>query len=197
MATKTLSTIREIARQFLKDEFQADVDPDFADDELDLHINECLVDISEVRPYEYRETVESDGTKEVDISEIEDLLEVEKAEYPTGNDPPDYRDVSVFGTTLRINIDATPTSGDDIYLYCHKVHQLTEDTSTLNPALENVLIKGVVAKAAQAWCNKMRSQIVPATYRWHHDWANTQFAIYQRDLQGITRPKVWEFYPRN
>jgi len=192
---KTLSAIRGTARQFLRDEYTGN-DYEFADDELDLHINEVLVEISQERPYEVRETVVSDGTKEVDISAITDLLEAEKAECPTGSDPPDFRDVSVFGNTLRINVATAPTSGDDVYLYCHKVHSLTESASTLNPALEKVLAEGVVAKAAQAWLNKMRTQIVPASVRWYQNWADKQFLIYQNSLNGLTRPQSWEFYPR-
>lgn len=193
---KALSAIRAICRQFLRDEFQTSGEIDFQNDELDLHIQEILVEISQRKPYEVKETIVSTGSKEIDISDIENLLEVEKAEYPTGNDPPDYRDVSVFGDTLRINIDATPTLGENIYLYCHKVHQLTEIASTLSADLEKVLVEGVVAKAALAWCNKMRSQIVPQSYRWHQNWANNQFIIYQNSLRGLPRPEVWEFYPR-
>jgi len=189
MNQKNRSAIQATARQLLRDEFQ---DYDFAPDELDIHINEVLVEISQHRPYEVKETVESDGTKEVDISEIEDLLEVGKVEYPTGSDPPSFEKFSIFGDTLRIE-DTTPTSGKDVYLYCHKVHQLTESVSTLSPDLEKVLIEGVVAKAAMAWLNKMRNQIVPSTVRWYHDWATQQFAIYQMSLNRITRPKVWEF----
>ena len=189
-------TIRTIIRQMLRDELQESVDAEFAEDELDLHINEVLVEISQRRPYEVRETVLSVGSKEVSISSITNLLDVEKAEYPTGSDPPDYRDVSVFGDTLRIEIDSVPASGQNIYLYCHKVHQLTESSSTLKPDLEKVLVEGVVAKAALAWLSKMRSQIVPSTMRWYHDWAREHFAIYQNGLNSITRRKVWEFYPR-
>jgi len=57
MATKTLSAIREIARQFLKGEFVAGTEYDFMPDELDLHIGEVLVELSQKRPYEVRETL--------------------------------------------------------------------------------------------------------------------------------------------
>ena len=194
---KNLSAIRATVRQLLRDEIQASTDTDFARDELDIHINKVRVEISQRRPYEVKETVVSTGSKELDISSITDLLEVEKAEYPTGRDPPDYRDVSVFGTTLRLNIDTTPISGQNVYLYCHKVHSLTESSSTLSLDLEKVLVDGVVAYAALAWCNKMRSDIVPASNKWFHDWANNQFIIYQNSLRGITKPRVWEFYPRD
>jgi hypothetical protein len=191
MSKKTFSAIRETVRQLLRDEFSEE-ETEFADDELDIHINECLVEISQRRPYEVKETVESDGTKEVDISEIENLLEVEKVEYPTGSDPPSFQKFSVFGDTLRIE-DTTPTSGEDIYLYCHKVHQVTESASTLKPDLEKVLVEGVVAKAAMAFLNKMRDQIVPASFRLYQGWATQQFVIYQNSLNSITRPKVWDF----
>ena len=196
--SKTLSAIRSTVRQMLRDEFKA-AGTDFAKDELDLHINECLVEISQHRPYEVKETIVSTGSRELDISSIEDLIgeKVEKAEYPTGNDPPDYRDVSVFGSTLRLNIATAPTSGANVYLYCHKVHSLTESASTLSPDLEKVLVDGVVAYAAQAWCaGKMRKDIVPASSKWHQNWADKQYIIYQNSLRGITKPRVWEFYPR-
>jgi len=162
MARKTLSAIRSTVRQMLRDEFNSLTEYDFPDDELDIHISEAIVEVSQKRPYEVRETVVSDGTKEIDISTIEDLLEIEKAEYPVGNDPPSYRDVSIFGNIARINIDSTPTAGQNIYLYCYKVHQLTETSTTLNAELEKVLIEGVVAKAALAWVNQIRVQIVTA-----------------------------------
>jgi len=193
---KTFSAIRHIARQLLRDEFET-AGTDFANDELDIHINEVLVEVSQKNPRIVKETVESDGTRELDISAIEGLLEVEKAEYPTGNDPPDYRDVSVYGDTARLNIATAPTSGDDVYLYCHKVHSLTESSSTLSPDLEKVLVEGVVAKAALAYLNKMRSQITPQTYRLYHNWAKDQFLIYQNSLQGIARSRAWKFYPRD
>jgi len=196
--SKTFSAIRHTARQFLRDEFKP-AGTDFANDELDLHIDEVLVEISEKRPRIVRETVVSSGTREEDITSIEDLIgeKVEKAEYPVGNNPPDYRDVSfVDDDTVLINIETAPTLGANVYLYCHKVHQLTESSSTLSPDLERVLVEGVVAKAALAWCNQMRSQIVPASSRWSQNWANNQYLIYQNSLRGITRPRVWEFYPR-
>lgn len=267
MAAKNRSSIRATARQMLRDEIPDSADTDFAVDELDLDINECLVEVSQRRPYEVRETLticnrsgsatattanhlidttsahfvagdvgktvynstdkttakvtaytsasditldtdivvsgESytlyhlDGTsgKDLSIASITDLIEVEKAEYRTRQSPRDFRNVTVFGDVLTLDIDFTPTDGDEVFLYCHKVHSLTESASTLNPDLEKVLVEGVVAKASLAWCaEKLRNDIVPASVRSHHTWANNQFLIYQNSLNSITRPRVWEFY---
>lgn len=166
MATKTLSAIRTTVRQFLRDEFESAEDYDFPDDEIDLHIAECLVEISDRRPYEVKETLTTtDGSKELDISSIEDFLGLEgehEIEYPTGSEPPNYHNASIFGNTLRMIIDALPGADEDVYLYCHKVHQLTEDLSTLSPQLEKVLVDGAVAKVALGWINQVRVQVKAA-----------------------------------
>lgn len=187
--------IRGIVRQILRDEFKTSGN-DFDNDELDIYIRKALKEISKVCPYKYRETVVSDGTIEIDLSDIEGLIgdKVEKVEYPTGNNPPDYiHKFSIFGNTLTLQTGEAPTSGENIYLYCNKAHQLTGSTSTLTDDLESVLVDGAVAKAAMAWLNKMRDQIVPASSRWYHDWAAQHFAIYQAGLDSITENKAWEF----
>ena len=194
---KDRDAIKAIARQLLNDDIPSSGQaPDIKPDVLDTHVDQALTEVSQTCPYEYRQTVVSDGTSEIDLSSIEGLIgeKVEKVEYPTGNQPPDYiHDFSIFGSTLRLNIDTAPTSGQNIYLYCHKVHQLTKATSTLTAELERVLILGTVAYAALAWLNQMRAQIVPASRRWYHDWANNHYVIYQKGLQGITPTKAWEF----
>ena len=190
---KPFSAIREIARQQLRDEFQGDADQEFADDELDLHINKVLVEISNKRPYEVKETVESDGTREIALDTIKDLTgdKVIRVEYPTGNYPPSELKFSIFGNTLTL--ESKPTSGEYIYLYCHKVHQVTESASTLSPDLEEVLIEGVVASAGTAFLNNTRKQIVPSSMRLYQAWVDRQSINYQISLNQITRPKAWEF----
>lgn len=153
------AAIRAVARQKLRDEFQESRDYDFEDDELDLLINECLVEISQVRPYEVKETVVSDGSREIDVKAIEGLLSVEKAEYPVGNYPPDCPKTRRFGDTVMLEVDSPPTSGDNVYLYCHKVHRVTDQDSSLSEDLEKVLSDGVVVKAALAWVNEIRLQV--------------------------------------
>ena len=159
---RTLSGIRQTARQFLNDEFVAGAAQDFKDDEIDLRIGECLAEISERRPYEVKEELTTAASRDLDISSIEELLEVDKAEFPIDSDPRDFRNVSVFGTTLTIDIETKPTADKTIYLFCHELHQLTEETSTLSPQIEGLLIKGTVAKVALAWINQARAQIVAA-----------------------------------
>lgn len=156
-----LSAIRAKIRQFLKDEFAGgDTDYEFKDDEINLHIQDCLVEISELNPYGVKETLKTTAdSKELDISSIEGLLDVPKVEYPVGNEPPDYRNCSVFGNTLRIDIDFKPSAIEDVYLYCHKVHEVTETSSSLRPDLERVVVMGAMAKVSLSWVNQIRTQL--------------------------------------
>jgi len=162
-----LSAIRTTVRQFLRDEFESAKDYDFPNDEIDLHIADCLVEISERRPYEFKETLTTTAnSKELDISSIEDFIELDgehEIEYPTGSEPPNYHNASIFGNTLRMIVDRVPSADEEVYLYCHKFHQLTEDTSTLSPQLEKLLVDGAVAKVALAWINGIRTQVKAAT----------------------------------
>ncbi len=59
-------------------------------------------------------------------------------------------------------VDRVPSADEDVYLYCHKLHQLTKSSSTLKPQEERVLIKGTVAYAALSWTNQVRVQVKEA-----------------------------------
>jgi hypothetical protein len=162
---KTLSAIRQIIRQMLRDEFVSGEEYDFNDDELDLHIQNVLVEISQKRPYQVKETLTGAGSKELDISTIENLLNdgIEKAEYPVDNSPPKFCSGTVFGDTFRLDDNSdTPSTGASVCLYCLKVHQLTESSSTLKADLEKVLIEGATANTALAWVNQLRKDLVNA-----------------------------------
>lgn len=158
-----LSAIKTKIRQLLKDESGVD----FGNTEIDTHIGNCLTEISQRSPYKDKETLSTtEGSRELDISSITNLLGIPQCmglEYPVGNYPRDYRNHrQIDAGTIEIDTNLTPGDAESVYLYCHKVHQLTELLSTLTPQLELVLIKGVVAYVALAWLNTIREQLEAA-----------------------------------
>jgi len=199
--SKNLSAVRGIIRQFLKDEFQAGVDLVWKDDELDLHINDCLAEISEHYPYEVKETLTTTASsKELDISSIEDLLEVDKIEYKVGQDPQDFRNHSVFGDTLTMDIDFLPSADENVYLYCHKLHQLTESSSTLKPQLERILVLGVCGNAAIAKAQSQINKVNIGGGRTPSDmqaWGINKLALYRAELRRLVKPKTQRRYPKD
>jgi len=243
--SRVLSDVRQTVRQILRDEFTGVVsDQDWQDDEIDVHIGHTLEEISQYSPYRTREAIPTAlNSRAIDITPIENLIQVTHAEYPPGSDPRDYRNVKILDSdTIEIDTTLTPEAGelgvvlgivtftsgsttvtcsgaaaalltqldknyfikpssstrwylvysvesntsltlaepvrsidaveDDenattfcshaALLYCAKLHELDEDSSTLNPAEEKVLIDGSVAYVALAWVNTIRTHIKQA-----------------------------------
>ncbi|OGN87682.1 MAG: hypothetical protein A2158_00090 [Chloroflexi bacterium RBG_13_46_14] len=157
---KYRSAIMDEIRQLLLDEVGSE--QDFEDEQIGIQIENVLVEISDYSPYEDKDTVATTASSlEIDISDIENLLDVEKVEYPVGSNPPDYRNCSRFGNTLRFEYDGTP-DGSNIYLYCLKVHELTDASTTLNRMQERILVLGGVAYLALDWINNIRPRIEQA-----------------------------------
>lgn len=109
-----LSEIRAIIRQVIRDEFVAsDVDLDWEDDELDIHIAQCLLEISRRLPNKVVEVKTTlANSRVIDISTIDDLIYIEKLEYPVGSDPRDYRNfIDIDQDTIEIDTTIVPIAG--------------------------------------------------------------------------------------
>ena len=275
---KYIPAIRALIRQKLRDEFAVGIDLEWKEDELNILIGSCLAEISERFPRNVIEVLTTTlYSKVLDISAIEDLLEVEKVEYPIGHDPREYRNVDpIDNETIEIDTTLTPIAGgsgtlggtvtfasgsasvtgsgtsftddlaanylirksggtrwyrvysitsdtaltlaepvrstDDgadtvdlteycyeaVYLYCKKLHQLTESSSTLLPQLERLLVLGVSGQAA---INRSRVLINKVTHGGARtpaemkDWGMTQLALYKGDL-GRAPPNTSTEYPK-
>jgi len=196
-----LSAIRAEVRQFLKDEFVSGEEFEWKDDELDIHIGHCLQEISKVSPYETKETLTTTAdSKELDISSITDLLRVEKVEYPAGEDPREFRNFSIWRDALTIDIDTAPaTTGEDVYLYCAKLHSLTEDSSTLKPLQEMLLVDGVCAYAAIAKAREHINKVNVGGAGTAKDllvWGQNKLALYKVELGRLSKPTSRREYPK-
>ena len=278
MGTKDLSAIRTIVRQVLRDEFVED--KEWEDDELDILIGECVSQISRKKPrmaWEVLTTVAN--SRVVDISGIEGLLFVEKAEYPTGNYPRDERSITPLDDErVEIDTDLTPkaggsdtlsgtvtfakgtaaiigsgtafltelaigyhikkstgtrwyriysiesdtaltlaeavASGDDgedlvgdteycyetAYLYCAKLHTLSNETSTLTPQLEELLVLGVSGKAAIAKARSLINKVNVGGGRTPvqmEAWGLRRQDKYEEGLLGEITARTSQRYPRD
>ena len=113
MATKNLAAFRALIRQKLRDEFVVGKDQEWANDELDILIGDCVAEISERSPHMVTEVLTTiANSKVLDISSIEDLVEIEKAEYPIGYEPRKFRNVEYLDNeTIEIETTLTPSAG--------------------------------------------------------------------------------------
>jgi len=157
-----LAFYRDSIRTSLRDDDPADYE--WTDSELDTYILHALRDVSLVCPAEKMTTLATVAdSKNIDISDVDDLLEAEYIEYEVDKDPVEYRNCKVWGTTLRMDIGTAPTESDeDVYLYYRAVHELTTTSTTIPIELEQLVIDGAIAYTALSWVNEGRKKVVEA-----------------------------------
>jgi len=285
MGTQNLAAIRQSVRQILRDEFDVDTatTQEWQDDELDAHIQECLREISRCRPRIVKEVKTTIANSRVlDISGIDNLLWIGKLEYPTGNDPRDFRNfIELDEKQIEIDTTLAPDAGgsgtltgivsfssgsaaitgsgtlfttelaagyhirkavagssgrwyriysitDDthltlaepvtpvdtgadtelltqycyetVYLYCAKLHTLSEQTSTLTVELEELLVLGACGKSAISRARSLINavnvggSVTPSAMQ---NWGLNQLALYKQGLQEITPNRISKEYSKN
>ena len=150
--------------------------------------------------------VTTQNSKEIDISNIADLIRVRKwkgVEYritrPSYN-PKQFRNWTRFGDTLTMDINIVPSDKEEVHLYCFKKHTLTNETSTLNSDHETILILGITAQAAR---NKGREQLgalntggvnvgprmIEVGERWKQE--------YEKELKRNITQDIWGALPKD
>jgi len=105
---KTIDAIVAEVRTNLRDDIEIEADKDFNDDQIKTAIYDALTEISDASPYQVKETALTlANSKTLDIGGIEDLLEVEKVEYPLGNSPRSYRNFEkIDNETIELDMDS-------------------------------------------------------------------------------------------
>lgn len=159
---KTLSGVTASVRSLIADEVAESVTNEFTDEQIQTHIDQALAEVSEKSPAQSKETVVTvANTRDITLA-IDGLISVAKAEYPTGENPPSFHNVGVWGDVLTLDVDVAPTSVVNVYLFCRKLHTLSESASTLKPNEERVLIDGAAAYTALSYAHTARAQITAA-----------------------------------
>jgi len=126
-------------------------DPDgdrWSDAALERHLRRAIAELSRAAPREERVTLAtSPGSRELDLSGIAGLIGVDRAECPSGSEPPAFRQFTVYGAVLRLEDGPLP-DGSPARLWCRLVHEADASGCTLPAALEDVAVLGATAFAA-------------------------------------------------
>ena len=128
-----LATMRGKIRKDLHDE-----DPQsyrWTDAVLDRHIAHAVRELSFALPREEMATLSTTtGSRDLPLSSLADLVQVEAVEYPTGKYPPSYAQFSIWKDTLTILMDQAPGGIEQVKVYYGRVHTLDDTTSTIPPS---------------------------------------------------------------
>lgn len=145
-----LSEMRARVRRDLRDE-----DPQnerWTDEALDRHIERALGEFSLAIPLPaVAELTTTPGSRDLDVASLEDRVTIEAVEYPAGLYPPSYVRFSLWGDTLTLLAGAAPASAEGVRIFYGRRHTLDAVSSTVPPALEDVVAAGAAAYAALEW----------------------------------------------
>jgi len=174
----------------------------WTDSDLNRHIDHALRELSLSCPLETKATLSTTaGSRDLSLSSISDLVEIEAVEYPVGNYPPSYVRFSVWADTLTLLMDSLPGDAEDVYVYYGKLHTLNADSSTLPAKLEDLLALGAVAYAAIEWASFATNRVNlggAETWRNYLTWGQDRLAAFMRDLSKHSKKntvRVRRLYP--
>ena len=174
----------------------------WTDSDLNRHIDHALRELSLSCPLETKATLSTTAeSRDLSLSSLSDLVEIEAVEYPAGNYPPSYVRFSVWADTLTLLIDSLPGDGEDVYVYYGKLHTLNADSSTLPAKLEDLAALGAAAYAAIEWASFATNRVNlggAEIWRNYLTWGQDRLVAFMRDLSKHSRKntvRVRQLYP--
>jgi hypothetical protein len=160
----------------------------WTDDALSRHIRHAVRELSVAVPLQARSTLlTSDGSRELPLDSLQDMVSIEAVEYPAGMYPPRYVRFSTWGPTLILLTESTPVEGEEVRVYYGKLHTLSEETSTIPPALEELAAVGAEGYAAIEWASFATNRVNLGgedTWRSYLAWGQDRLAAF---LQGLAK----------
>jgi len=195
-----LSDMRSQIRKDLHDEDSQNYR--WTDSELNRHIDHAVRELSLSSPLEAKATLSTTAeSRDLSLSSIRDLVEIEAVEYPVGNYPPSYVRFSAWADTLTLLTDSLPGDTEDVYVYYGKLHTLNADSSTLPAKLEDLVALGAAAYAAIEWASFATNRVNlggAETWRNYLTWGQDRLADFMKGLakhSGKNTVRVRRLYP--
>ena len=174
----------------------------WTDNELNRHIDHAVRELSLSCPLEAKTTLTTTaGSRDISISSINDLVDIEAVEYPVGNYPPSYVRFSIWADTLTLLTESLPADEDDVYVYYGKLHTLTADSSTIPAKLEDLVALGAAAYAAIEWASFATNRVnVGGVDVWRNylTWGQDRLAEFMKGLARHSKKntvRVRQLYP--
>ncbi len=86
------------------------------------------ISLAEYLPYVVRHTMTTTASRDLELGNINNLLEVREVEYEIDKAPRQFRNFEMRGFTLSMLLDTEPAAGETVYLYIAKPHVIMATT---------------------------------------------------------------------
>jgi len=179
-----LATMRALVRRDLHDEDSSSYR--WTDDEIDRHVERAVKELSLAVPLESKATLSTtEGSRDLSLASLTDLVVVEAVEYPVDEYPPSYTPFSVWADTLTLLVDSIPLAAQEVRVYYGSLHTLDATTSTIPAALEDLVATGAAAYAALEWATFATNRVNVGgsdVWRQYLVWGQERLAAFAREL---------------
>ena len=185
----TLADMRSRLRKDLHDEDATNYR--WTDGELDRHIQHTVREFSLAVPLEAKTTLAtSDGSRDLSITALTDLVAIEAVEYQIGQHPPEYVRFSVWLATLTLLTEKTPAAAESVHVFWTKLHTIDGSSSTVPGRYEDVISAGAAGYAALEWASFSTNRVNVGgrdVWREYLVWGQERLAEFQRALARYGR----------
>ena len=195
----------------LRDLVEADLDDSgnavWATAELDRAFTKALREYNLVNPQQIAGTITvAAASREVSITTLTGLTRIVRVWHPytaaAPEDPPQWRQWELWGTTLYILDGDEPAVSDVVRVYYHKPHTVEDldsgTTTTVTAIDEEVLVMGAGAYAALEKSRSSVGQAGVSTDTPQHwlTWATDRLAEFKAQLAAIQRREAMKIDKR-
>lgn len=189
-----LSTMRTRLRRDLQDEGSPSR---FSDSELERAIARAVTELSKYSPCKKKSAIATvSNSDEIDISELNDVISIDRVEFPIGNIPRTYTRFEVYGDSVRLL--ETVGDGGDCHIYWSTPHILDADGSTIAVDHEDLVALGASAYAVMSLSQAKVDTNNPGgnrvDYRYQH-WAANRLKEFEKGLNKLrSKVRISQFY---
>ena len=183
-----LAEMIALIRQDLHDEDETNYR--WTDGELTRHINRAVGELSESLPLPAKAALSTTaGSRESDISGLNDWIMVAAVEYPLGATPPNYQQFSIWGEVLTILSGNLP-DGSNCDIYYGARHTLDAQGTTLPGKYEDLVVGGACGYAAIELAiysiNRVNvgGEVTPKDLL---EWGNQKLKYFRNELKRLGR----------
>ena len=153
-----IAAVRALVRKDLHDEDSAAYR--WTDAVLDRHIGRAVNEYSLHAPLEQRTTLTTTaGSRDLSISSLANLLDIEAVEWPVGEFPPRRVAWSEWQTTITMDVVNAPAGVENVYVYWLKAHTLDSGSSTIPAIHDDIICAGAAAYAALDWTSYASNRV--------------------------------------
>ena len=157
-----MSTLAQLTAKVRQDLRDTPAPQEFTDAELERWLARAVAEVSAARGREQKTGLTTAASRDLSLSTLSSLLRVVAIEYPTGQWPPTYVRFTRWGSVATLHVDGVPTVGEAVNVSWESVHLLDGTGSSMDPAVEDVVVLGGAAYALEAYAAKGANELLTA-----------------------------------